>query len=143
MAGLFQDYWRFDRNFALYGKRKEGWFTDMFEAGFESEDLPADERWRALQWLGERTAKDPRFAIAMTEHAYYLLTGRRPLLPPKDLDDPLYDAKHRAYREQRRQTESIARRFSESGFNFRNAIKGWVPVRFLSSRLTGHGRVDA
>ena len=48
------------------------------------------ERWRSLQWLGERTAKDPRFAVAMIEHVYYILTGRKVLLPPKDLDDPLY-----------------------------------------------------
>jgi hypothetical protein len=67
-------------------------------AGFEGEDLPDDERWRALQWLGERTAKDPRFATAMVEHVYYILTGRRPLLPPKELDDPLYPARRRAYR---------------------------------------------
>ena len=101
VAGLFQDYWRFAEQ-GVYGKRKGGWFTDMFGAGFEGEDLPAAERWRSLQWLGERTAKDPRFAVAMVEHVYYILTGRKVLLPPKDLDDPLYPAKLRAYREQRR-----------------------------------------
>ena len=89
VAGLFQDYWRFADQ-GIYGRRKGGWFTDMFAAGYEGEDLPGDERWRALQWLGERTAKDPRFAGAMVEHAYYILTGRKVLLPPKDLDDPLY-----------------------------------------------------
>lgn len=145
VAGLFQDYWRFEPNFAIYGKRKDGWFTDMFEAGFEGEGLPDNERWRALQWLGERTAKDPRFAVAMTEHAYYILTGRRPLLPPKDLDDPLYNAKHRAYREQRRQTETIACRLSESGFNFKDVIKGWVLSDFyradgLATAVTTPGR---
>ena len=126
VAGLFQDYWRFEANFALYGKRKEGWFTDMFDAGFEGEDLPAKERWRALEWLGERTAKDPRFAVAMTEHAYYILTGRRPLLPPKDLDDPLHAARSRAWQEQRQQVEAIARRFVDGGFNFKDSIKDWV-----------------
>ena len=130
VAGLFQDYWRFEPNFAIYGKRKEGWFTDMFTAGFEGEDLPDDERWRALQWLGERTAKDPRFAVAMTEHGYYILTGRRPLLPPKDLDDPLYNVKQRAYQTLRRQTETIACRFSDSGFNFKDVIKEWVVSDF-------------
>ena len=70
--------------------------------------MPAGERWRSLQWLGERTAKDPRFAVAMVEHVYYLLTGRKVLLPPKDLDDPLYAARLRAYREQRRAVEAIA-----------------------------------
>jgi hypothetical protein len=130
VAGLFQDYWRFEANFAIYGQRKEGWFTDMFTAGLEGEDLPADERWRALQWLGERTAKDRRFAIAMVEHAYYILTGRRPLLPPKDLDDPLYDARRRAYQQQRREVESIASRFTETGFNFKQVIKDWVQSDF-------------
>src|SRR5262249_39795873 len=109
-----------------FGKRKEGWFTDMFTAGFEGEDLPADERWRAIQWLGERTAKDPRFAVAMTEHVYYLLTGRKVLLPPKDFEDPLYGARLRAFREQRNLTEAIAGRFAKTGFNLKAVFKDWI-----------------
>jgi tetratricopeptide (TPR) repeat protein len=74
--------------------------------------LPAGDRWRSLQWLGERTAQDPRFAVAMVEHVYYLLTGRKVLPPPKDLDDPLHAARLRAHREQRRAVEAIAGRFA-------------------------------
>jgi hypothetical protein len=129
VAGLFQDYWRFAEK-GVYGRRKGGWFTDMFPAGFEGEDLPAAQRWRALQWLGERTAKDPRFAVAMTEHVYYLLTGRKVLLPPKDLEDPLYPAKLRAYSEQRGQTEAIAARFAKSGFNLKTVFKDWIASDF-------------
>ena len=129
VAGLFQDYWRFADQ-GIYGRRKEGWFTDMFGAGFEGENLPAEEHWRALQWLGERTAKDPRFATAMVGHAVYLLTGRRPLLPPKDLDDPLYQAKRRAYQAQQKQIETIAARFAQTGFNFKNVIKDWIVSDF-------------
>jgi hypothetical protein len=125
VAGLFQDYWRFAEQ-GVYGKRKGGWFTDMFGPGFEGENLPPSERWRALQWLGERTARDPRFAVAMTEHAYYVLTGRRPLLPPKDLDDPLYPARLRAYREEHKEVEAIAARFAKSGFNLKGVFKDWV-----------------
>jgi hypothetical protein len=125
VAGLFQDYWRFADK-GVYGKRKEGWFTDMFAAGFEGEDLPGSERWRALQWLGERTAHDPRFAVAMTEHVYFILTGRKVLLPPKDFDDPLYPARLRAYSEQRRQTEAIAGRFASAGFNLKTVFQEWV-----------------
>jgi hypothetical protein len=125
VAGLFQDYWRFADQ-GVYGKRKGGWFTDMFAAGFEGEDLPAGERWRSLQWLGERTAKDPRFAVAMTEHVYYILTGRKVLLPPKDPEDPLYPARLRAYAEQRRRTEEIAARFARSGFNLKGVFKDWI-----------------
>jgi hypothetical protein len=130
VAGLFQDYWRFEANFALYGKRKGGWFTDMFGAGFEGEDLPADERWRALQWLGERTAKDPRFAVAMVEHVYYILTGRKALLPPKDMDDPLFPARRRAFQEQRREVERIAAKFAQSKFNLKTAFKEWAVSPF-------------
>lgn len=129
VAGLFQDYWRFADQ-GVYGKRKGGWFTDMFGAGFEGEELPAAERWRALQWLGERTAKDPRFAVAMTEHVYYLLTGRKVLLPPRDLEDPLYAARVRAYTEQRRQTEAIAARFAKTGFNLKSVFQAWIVSDF-------------
>jgi hypothetical protein len=102
----------------------------MFAAGLEGEDLPPPERWRALQWLGERTANDPRFAVAMVEHGYYLLTGRKPLLPPKELDDPLYPAKRRAYRAQRCQIEAIAQQFVRSGFNFKTVLKEWIVSDF-------------
>lgn len=129
VAGLFQDYWRFADQ-GVYGKRKGGWFTDMFATGFEGEDLPAPKRWRSLQWLGERTAKDPRFAVAMTEHVYYILTGRKVLLPPKDLEDTLYAAKLRAYSEQRRQVDAIATRFAQSGFNLKGVFKDWITSDF-------------
>ena len=125
VAGLFQDYWRFADK-GIYGKRDGGWFTDMFAAGFEDESMPPQERWRSLQWLGERTAKDPRFAAAMVEHAWYVLTGRKVLLPPKDLDDPLYPAKLRAFQAQRQLTEAIATRFSQTGFNFKSVLKDWI-----------------
>jgi hypothetical protein len=129
VAGLFQDYWRFADQ-GVYGKRKGGWFKDMFAPGFEGEDLPASERWRALQWLGERTAKDPRFAVAMTEHAYYILTGRKTLLPPKDIGEPLYAERARAYRVQRAEVERIAAAFAKSGFNLKVAFKEWVASDF-------------
>ncbi|HEY3788538.1 MAG TPA: hypothetical protein VGL71_06765, partial [Urbifossiella sp.] len=125
VAGLFQDYWRF-ADAGVYGKRKGGWFKDMFAAGFEGEDLPNSQRWRSLQWLGERTARDPRFAVAMTEHVYFILTGRKVLLPPKDFDDPLYNAKLRAYQTQRKRVEAIAGRFVSSGFNLKVAFKEWI-----------------
>ena len=129
VAGLFQDYWRFAEA-GIYGRRKGGWFTDMFGPGFEGEDLPAEERWRALPWLGERTAKDPRFAVGMVEHVYYLLTGRKVLLPPKELDDPLYAARRRAYQAQRKQIETTAVRFAQTGFNLKNVFKDWIVSDF-------------
>ena len=126
VAGLFRNFWRFDRNSALYGKREEGWFTDMFDTGFEGTALPQSDQWRALQWLGEQTAADPRFTRTMVGHAYYLLTGRRPLLPPQSLDDPFYDARSQAYHAQQHEIDAIATRFAAANYNFKTAIKDWV-----------------
>lgn len=129
VAGLFQDYYVVDAK-GVYGPRQWGWFKDMFEPGFEGRPLPKKERWRALQWLGEQTAQDPRFAVAMVEHVYYILAGRRPLLAPENADDPLYGAKQNAYLAQRREIEAIAARFAESGFNLKSVFKELAASNF-------------
>ena len=129
IAGLFQDYYAMDVT-GLFGPRKEGWYKDMFAPGLEDEGLPADEKWRSLQWLGERTAKDPRFAVAMVNHVWYILAGRKPLLPPEDIDDPMFAAKRRAYRMQRDEIEQIAARFAESTFNLKVVFKELAQSKF-------------
>ncbi|HKA06536.1 MAG TPA: DUF1592 domain-containing protein, partial [Gemmataceae bacterium] len=141
VAGLFQDYWRFADQ-GVYGKRKGGWFKDMFAPGFEGEDLPAKERWRSLQWLGERTAKDPRFAVAMVEHVYYILTGRKVLLPPKDVDDPMFAARRRAFAEERREVERIAKLFRASNSNLKVAFKEWATSPFYRADGTATALKD-
>lgn len=116
IAGLFQDYYNENGH---YGPRKDGWFVDMFGPGGEGDDLPKTEKWRALQWLGQRTATDPRFTIAMSEHVYYILMGRKVLLPPDDIDDPQFAARRRAYLAQREVIERAAERFSKADFNLK------------------------
>jgi hypothetical protein len=110
--------------------RKDGWYKDMFQAGFEGEDMPPSERWRAPQWLAERTVKDPRFAIAMVEHVYYILFGRKTLQPPDDIDDPHFAARRRAYLAQRKQIESTAREFADGGFNLKIAFRSLIASDF-------------
>ncbi len=122
VAGVFQDYYALDGK-GVYLRRKEGWFTDMFAPGFEGEALPEAERWRALQWLAERASGDPRFAVAMVEHVWYILSGRRPSAAPEDVAHPLFDARQRAYREQRRELERIARGFAADGFDLKGVFK--------------------
>ncbi len=129
IAGLYQDYYVVDGK-GIYGPRKEGWYKDMFSPGFEDETLPEEERWRSLQWLGQRTARDPRFAIAMVQHVWYVLSGLKPLLPPDDIDDPLFAAKQRAYRVQRDEIERIAENFAEANFNLKLVFKEWINSPF-------------
>jgi hypothetical protein len=110
--------------------RKDGWYKDMFQAGFEGEDMPPSERWRAPQWLAERTIKDPRFAIAMVEHVYYILFGRKTLQSPDDIDDPHFASRRRAYLAQRKQIESTALEFADSGFNLKTAFRSLIASDF-------------
>jgi mono/diheme cytochrome c family protein len=126
-AGIFQDFYSLE---GVFGPRKDGWYKDMFRAGFEGEELPAEERWRALQWLGERTVRDPRFARTMVEHVLYVLTGRKALLAPKGIDDPLFDARQRAYLAQRQEIERIAAQFVAADFNLKVAFKEWAVSPF-------------
>ncbi len=127
VAGLFQDYYNEDGYFKPW---REGWFTDMFPPGLEGESLPDDEQWRALQWLGERTAKDPRFAVAMAEHVYYILMGRKVLVPPADIDDPLFNSRRRAYRQQRDMIERVANHFARADYNLKEVFKALVVTPF-------------
>lgn len=120
IAGLFQDYYN---EAGHYGPRKGGWFADMFGPGREGDDLPETEKWRALQWLGERTVTDPRFAVAMAEHVYYILMGRKVLRPPGDIDDPQFAARRRAYLAQREVIERAADRFTKSNFNLKEVFQ--------------------
>ena len=129
IAGLYQDFYALEGK-GIYGPREDGWYEDMFSAGFETKDLPADERWRSLQWLGEHTARDPRFATAMVEHVWRILSGRKPLLPPQDIDDPMFAAKRRAYREQRDEIEQIASRFMAADYNLKVVFKELVQSNF-------------
>lgn len=122
IAGVFQDY-DFEGHL---GPRKEGWYQDMFAAGFEGQQMPESQRWRAAQWLGERLVADPRFAIAVVEHVYYILFGRKAMLPPTDLDDPHFHHRRCAYRNQRVLIESTADRFRDGGYNLKEVFKSLV-----------------
>ena len=130
VAGLFQDFYNVEGHF---GPRKDGWFEDMFTPGLEGDDLPKEERWRSLQWLAKRTAKDPRFAIAMTEHVWYILTGRMALRPPMDIEDPRFSARRQAYKMQRLEITKIASRFTQAEFNLKRLFKELAKSPFYRS----------
>ena len=126
VASLFQDF-----NFEGYViPRKDGWYADMFQAGFEGEDMPASERWRAPQWLGERAVKDPRYAIAVAEQVYCLMMGRKVMQAPEDIDDPVFGAKRRGLLAQRQMIEEVAKRYTETTFNLKDAIKTLIATDF-------------
>ena len=99
----------------------------LFRSG---ESMPREERWRAPQWLGQRVVKDPRFPIAMVEHVYYILFGRKVLQLPEDIDDPMFNARRRGYVAQRQLIEQVASRFAQENFNLKVAFKALINSEF-------------
>lgn len=126
VAGIFQDF----NNEGSLGPRKDGWYKDMFASGFEGEDLPKDQRWRSIQWLAQRVVQDPRFPIAMIEHVYFIMFGRKVLQAPEDIDDPMFASHRRAYRAQRQIIQEIAAQFKASQFNLKVAFKAIILNEF-------------
>ena len=126
VAGLFQD---FDKD-GWFISRQADWHEDMFGPGREGEDRSQEQRWRSLQWLGQRTASDPRFATAMVEHVYYILMGRKVLSAPQDIDDPNFTSRRRAYVAQRDMIETVAEEFVADNFNLKTALKAMIRTEF-------------
>jgi hypothetical protein len=126
LAGLFQNF-----NFEGHiGPRKEGWYTDMFGPGFEREAIAAEDAWRSPQWLGQKIAQDRRFAIAVVEHVYYILYGRKPALAPTDIEDPQFPIKRCAYRAQRAMIEKTANIFRQSNHSLKQVFLALIASEF-------------
>src|SRR5204863_227938 len=118
-----------------YTARGYGVFDDV-KARFKNPDDPSEYipvKLKAL--VGRNKQQNQDSATGFYPHAGVLstlqvLTGRKVLLAPKDLDDPLFAAKRRAYQEQRREVERIAAAFTGSGFNLKTAFKEWAGSPF-------------
>jgi hypothetical protein len=80
IAGLMQN---FDAE-GNYAPPENGWFPEMFEAGYGDSKLPFEDRFYAEQYLGQQIAQDRRFAVSMVHHMYRGLTGQEPLTFPTD-----------------------------------------------------------
>lgn len=138
VAGLFQDYYNEEGH---YGPRKDGWFVDMFPPGREGTELPESERLRRLRWLAEQTVADPRFAIAMTEHVHYILTGRKTLPPPADIEDPHFAERRRAYLAQRDMIRQAAERFVGEEHNLKAIFQALVVSPFYRADGLEEGEI--
>ena len=76
----------------------------------------------------------------MVEHVYYILMGRRVLLPPNDIDDPHFAAKRLGYLAQRQTIERVADRFRKQNFNLKVVFQEWVLSPFY--RVDGLNEVE-
>lgn len=154
IAGAFQ---MFDRNNQDYLLGTPVWFPEMFAPGYGNELMPADQFSTGVQWLAERVATDPRFALATTYTIFKALTGAQPLTYPTETWQPDYKQRMAAWEVQDEVLRAIAEEFAAAdhdlklvftevvlGPYFRGINVGSKPTpeRAAELRAVGTGRLS-
>ncbi len=83
VAGAFQKFDDYDQE--RYRPDRE-WHAEMFPPGYGTDEMTLDQYPYALNWLGDRIARDPRFVRATVQQVFTALTGQKPLGYPSDPD---------------------------------------------------------
>jgi hypothetical protein len=120
IAGAFQ---MFDRNNQDYLVDPPVWYPEMFAPGYGNELMPADQFETGVQWLAERVAHDPRFALATTYTIYRALTGQRPLVYPTDPGQPNYQQRMTAWEVQDEALRAIADEFTAADYDLKVILR--------------------
>lgn len=142
VAGLFKNYRR-DNYYAF-----DSWYHDsdfrytndstyMRAPGFsEEEPLPVDQNRSSLQWLGQKTTEDKRFALSIVKMMFKALTGNSAMNRPSDVDrspglsdedwEAQYTALVQAYNLQRADLFEFRDSFIASNYNLKKLIKDMV-----------------
>ena len=130
VAGVFQDYWRFATRLPSTASEKRVGSRICSPLASKGKNYPRRSGGvRCNGW-----ASGPRRILASrppwSNTSIICSPAERYCGLPKDLDDPLYAAKRRAYDQQRCVVEQIAARFAASNFNLKGAFKDWATSEF-------------
>ncbi len=87
-----------------------------------------DQMTTPMEWLGEQTISDPRFASRMVRHAFVQLTGHEPLELPLDTDRPGWQGRRVAYEEQATFLAGVTEGFVQRDFDMK-----WVITQLIIS----------
>lgn len=103
------------------------WPLQMPQPGFGSRIIDNVQQYpTALQWLGNQVSSESRFGMSVLTNVYQGLIGQTPLAYPTS-DDPQFDDKVKAWREQNRIFQSILADFSWEGlYNVKAVVKGLI-----------------
>ncbi len=138
VAGAFQNH--DDRGW--YRPRPGGWYKDTFSPGVNGKLLPSGQGWQGLRWLGQETIKDPRFALAMVEHVFFIVTGQKPLVLPRAFDSADYEAKLTAYASQREFLRDASEKLIAANYNLKNAFKTVIRSPYYRAKTTTEGQLS-
>jgi hypothetical protein len=118
----------------FYVRPQRDIYGPTFPPGFNGEVIAQGQIWEGLRWLGQRAARDPRFAKQMVRHAYYIVVGQWALEQPKDPTAIDYRARLQAYRVQDAYLDQVATHFIDSGYNFKTIVHHLVQSPYFRAR---------
>jgi hypothetical protein len=139
-AGYRASNYQRDEQGRSYFRPGDNWFRDGRAPGYGAEAMPGgfEGNATALQWFGQRLARDGRFAIGGVHFWYEAVFGRAPLRAPAESAGPLYENQRSAYDAQRRELDAIAARFQQGNYNVRNLLVDLVMSNwFRASAVNG------
>ncbi|HMV68299.1 MAG TPA: DUF1588 domain-containing protein, partial [Myxococcota bacterium] len=136
VAGLYQD---FDDE-GRYAPPAEGWYADMRPPGFGDATLPGGQTGKAVQWLGQQVAADPRFSLATVQNVLRLVAGVDVLDAGRAGDDPDLRA---ALAAQEAFVERAASRLRDGGFELRDAVEDVVMSRYFRAAASDGASASA
>ncbi|MCA9658448.1 MAG: DUF1588 domain-containing protein, partial [Myxococcales bacterium] len=131
IAGAFQ---MFDKNDQEKLLDPPQWYPEVFVPGYLNENMPPDQFSYGIQWLAERVAADPRFALAMTYTMFDALTGIKPLHYPTNPDAEFYDAELAAWETQDLILRSIADKFVADNHNIKTVIREIIQTPYFRGK---------
>src|SRR5690606_36624606 len=116
------------------------WVQEMYAPGFGDDRMMLDDYDDALQWLGKRIARDPRFPLSVVRNLYKSLIGETPL----DFPENPADGSFPAWEAQNRTIRSVSDAFIESDYNFKVAVREIVMspyFRGVNTSATSNARL--
>lgn len=125
VAGAFQKFDDYDQE--RYRPDRE-WHAEMFPPGYGSDEMTLDQYPFALNWLGERIAKDPRFVRATVQQIFTAVTGQKPLAYPADPDAADFSSQLKAWEAQDQFFRSTGEAFvgTAATYNLKSVFKSVV-----------------
>jgi hypothetical protein len=137
VAGAFQKFDDYDQE--RYRPDRE-WHAEMFPPGYGTDEMTIDEYPFALNWLGDRLAKDPRFVRATVQQIFSALTGQKPLAYPADPDAKGFASQLKAWEAQDQFFRSAGEAFvgADASYNLKNVFKSVIlSPYFRAANATG------
>lgn len=116
VAGAFMKFSDSDAEQLLPARE---WYKEMFLPGFGDEAMQVSDYPRALPWVAERIARDPRFPLSVVLNVYRALTGQTPLAYPSDGEPSQLSS----WQRQDATFRSIAEAFVAADYNYKVVVR--------------------